>query len=130
MTLDECQAALELLAVNPNHTLDADEREALDFAIGVVRWATRRPSESHLYRTFGEGLNPLLGVAAHMPVGYEDDDDEFFGPPPIEEPETVRIYDADGEPHDVVLRTKTGKVITEAEIARWASEAEDGHESP
>jgi hypothetical protein len=38
------------------------------------------------------------------------------------EDETVRTYDEHGEPHDNVLRTKSGKVITEADIAKWAAE--------
>jgi len=44
-------------------------------------------------------------------------------------PQRVRTYDADtGEPHDDVLRTKTGKVITEEDIASWAEEAEEGYD--
>jgi hypothetical protein len=42
--------------------------------------------------------------------------------------ERVRTYDRHGEPHDEVLRTKTGKVITEAQIAAWVEEAEAGYD--
>lgn len=35
----------------------------------------------------------------------------------------VRTYDRHGEPHDDVLRTKTGRVVTEEELAAWAEEA-------
>jgi hypothetical protein len=40
----------------------------------------------------------------------------------------IRTYDEHGEPHDEVLRTKTGKVITEADIAAWAVEAEESYD--
>jgi hypothetical protein len=38
----------------------------------------------------------------------------------------VRSYDRDGEPHDDVLRTKSGKIITDDDIDRWAEEADRG----
>ena len=42
-------------------------------------------------------------------------------------PPTVHTIDAHtGEEHDDVLRTASGKVITEADIERWADEAEYG----
>lgn len=44
-----------------------------------------------------------------------------------EEP-TIRSYDRHGNARDEVLRTKTGKVITEADIEEWAAEAEEGYE--
>jgi hypothetical protein len=36
------------------------------------------------------------------------------------EPERVRTYDEHGEPHDEVLRTATGHVVTADELDRWA----------
>jgi hypothetical protein len=45
-----------------------------------------------------------------------------------EEDELVRWYDRNGEPHDEVLRTKTGRVITEEDIAKWAEEAMEGYD--
>jgi hypothetical protein len=35
----------------------------------------------------------------------------------------VRTYDRHGEPHDEVLRTRSGRVVTEEELAAWAEEA-------
>lgn len=41
----------------------------------------------------------------------------------------VRSYDRDGVPHEEILMTRTGKIITEEDIARWAEEAAgDPHE--
>jgi hypothetical protein len=45
-------------------------------------------------------------------------------------PERIRVYDKDGEPSDIVARTKTGKVLTEADIQRLAEEAEAGYDNP
>lgn len=48
-----------------------------------------------------------------------------------DQPERVETYDEHGESHSDVLRTKTGKVITEADILKWADEAEqDSEPSP
>lgn len=44
-----------------------------------------------------------------------------------EEP-TVHTIHADGSEHDEVLRTTSGKIITEADIEEWAVEAEEGYE--
>lgn len=43
--------------------------------------------------------------------------------PPDEDEQRVRTYDEHGEPHDDVLRTESGKVITEQDIDRLAEEA-------
>jgi|GEM_PF-4583668 len=45
-------------------------------------------------------------------------------------PPTVRVWDAEGNEHDVVLRTKSGRVLTEQEIDRLADEAERGYDAP
>lgn len=42
----------------------------------------------------------------------------------------VRSYDRDGTPYDEVVRTKSGKIVTEEDIARWAEEAEEGYDDP
>lgn len=52
------------------------------------------------------------------------------GPPSDSGEERVRTYDRDGVPHDDVLRTKSGKVITEEDINRWAEEAAEGWTDP
>lgn len=36
----------------------------------------------------------------------------------------IRWYDRTGEPHDDVIRTKSGKVLTEEDILRYAEQAE------
>lgn len=45
-----------------------------------------------------------------------------------DEPERIRVYDSEGEPHDIVARTKSGKVLTEQDLLRLAEEAELGSE--
>lgn len=44
-----------------------------------------------------------------------------------DQPERVRTYDREGQPHDDVLRTPAGRVLTEAELQRLADEAQEGH---
>jgi hypothetical protein len=44
------------------------------------------------------------------------------------QPERVRSYDRDGDPHDDVIRTKSGRVLTEADILALAEEAERGYD--
>ena len=39
----------------------------------------------------------------------------------------VRVYDESGEPHDIVARTKSGKVLTEEDLQALADEAERGY---
>lgn len=46
---------------------------------------------------------------------------------PEPEPEHVRVYNTDGEPEDLVLRTQSGRVLTEADILDLAGEAERGY---
>lgn len=41
---------------------------------------------------------------------------------------TVHSFDRDGNEHDEVLRTASGRFITEADIEQWADEAEEGYE--
>jgi hypothetical protein len=38
--------------------------------------------------------------------------------------ERVRVYDRAGEPHDIVLRTKTGRVLTGADVLALAEQDE------
>src|SRR4051794_13518663 len=45
-----------------------------------------------------------------------------------EEPEWVRVYNEDGEPEDLVLRTKSGRVLTDADIQALSQEAERGYD--
>lgn len=42
--------------------------------------------------------------------------------PVCQQLERVRVYDEHGEPHDEVLRTKTGRVLTEQYIQKLAEE--------
>lgn len=46
-----------------------------------------------------------------------------------EELPTVRFYDRDGNEHREVLRTDTGRIITEADIEDWVAEAIEGYET-
>lgn len=45
------------------------------------------------------------------------------GDPLVEADERVRVYGPDGEPEDLVLRTESGRVLTEADINQLAEEA-------
>lgn len=47
--------------------------------------------------------------------------------PPSDSDERVTVYDEHGEPHEIVLRTKTGRVLTDADLWRLAEEAAEGH---
>jgi hypothetical protein len=38
----------------------------------------------------------------------------------------VRVHDEKGERHDIVARTKSGRILTEADILALAEEAEEG----
>lgn len=58
---------------------------------------------------------PGMWSSSDLSGGWADNEDE-----------RVRTYDSSGEPHDDVLRTKTGKVLTNADILRLAEEADQG----
>jgi hypothetical protein len=40
----------------------------------------------------------------------------------------VRAYDRNGHPHDVVLRTRSGRILTEQDVEALADEAERGYD--
>jgi hypothetical protein len=46
---------------------------------------------------------------------------------PSDSDERVTVYDSKGEPHEIVLRTKSGRVLTDADIWRLAEEFAEGH---
>jgi hypothetical protein len=81
------------------------------------RWVIHTKDATRYHASFHEDADhPVL------PIGEEPADGNVDS-----EESRVRTYDRDGVPHDDVLRTKTGKIITEEDIARWAEEAAEGH---
>lgn len=69
-----------------------------------------------------------VGSGFNRPVWVHLNDEDWVDNPHNAESERVRTYDAQGEPHDDVLITKTGKVLMEADLQRFAEEAEQGYE--
>lgn len=69
----------------------------------------------------------------HRSMGYTDDHNSYLSCPCYHQAvdellnaERIRTYDGQtGEPHDDVLVTKAGKILTEADIQRFAEEDAD-----
>lgn len=132
MNLDEFEA---VEAEADRQFLQARETYEAMPAEDVFKWAfnkgvhfgiTLAQGKAHLPNKHGETVAIDLDQLEDSRLSYvniqvDKDIYRLFYPE-----ERVRTYDArTGEPHDDVLRTKTGRVLSDAEIREWAEE-DDG----